>query len=380
MLLRTLTLRAFRAHRESHLVLAPKLNLFHGSNGAGKTNVLEAVHFLCLAKSFLTDKDSQALRAGEPMFELEGMFEGERRPRLTVRLVYTRQGSKRILVNGSPLERLSDIVGNVPTVVFSHLDHGLTAGGPDVRRRFLNNVISQSRPVYLDDLVKYRRILRQRNELLAQGRRNGRPVSASLMEPWNEELIHRGTRLVTARSDFVEQFGGYLEKAYRLMGTATERPSMGYSTLGRVRETAEPSQIRTAFLAQLDQIAHREAVMGYTLIGPHRDDLAFKMDGRPLRNYASQGQHRTFTLALKLAQYLYLHDQTEELPILLLDDVFDTLDSGRVQIFLSLLQGGTVGQSLITAAQSHPFESSVPFTAEENKLLTVRDGCVETVP
>lgn len=378
--LRTLTLRAFRAHQESRVVLAPRLNLLHGSNGAGKTNVLEAVHYLCLAKSFLTNKDSQALRTGEPIFELEGVFEGERRPRLSVRLVYTRQGSKRIFVNESPLERLSDIVGNVPTVVFSHVDHGLTAGGPEARRRFLNNVISQSRPVYLDDLVKYRRVLRQRNELLAQGRRKGLRVSKSQKQPWNEELVHRGTRLVTARLRFVKDFGGYLQSAYRLMETATERPSMGYSPFGQFQASAAPAVIRATFEAQLNQFAKREAVLGYTMVGPHRDDLVFKIDGRPLRNYASQGQHRSFTLALKVAQYLYLHERTGEFPILLLDDVFDTLDSRRVQVFLALLQSDSVGQSLITAAQSQLLQSLVPFSAHENNLLKVRDGQVAAVP
>lgn len=362
------------------MILAPKLNLFHGPNGAGKTNVLEAVHYLCLSKSFLPNKDAQALRTGESMFELEGLFKGERRPRLSVRLVYTRQGSKRILVNASPLERLSDIVGNVPIVVFSHADHGLTAGGPEARRRFLNNVISQSRPVYMDDLVKYRRILRQRNELLAQGRRKRRPVSVPLMEPWNEELLNRGTRLITARLGFVKEFGGYLECAYQLMETATERPSVGYLPFGQFREGASASAIRTTFQARLNEIAKREAALGYTMVGPHRDDLVFKIDGRPLRNYASQGQHRSFTLALKLAQYLYLHARTEELPILLLDDVFDTLDPKRVQTFLSILQGDSVGQSLITAAHSHLFESHVPFSADENRLLNVRDGRVAALP
>ena len=378
--LRTLTLRAFRAHQESRVVLAPRLNVFHGPNGAGKTNVLEAVHYLCLSKSFLTNKDAQVLRMGEPMFELEGLFEGERRARLSVRLVYTRQGSKRIFVNDAPLERLSEIVGSVPTVVFSHVDHGLTAGGPETRRRFLDNVISQSRPVYLDDLVKYRRILRQRNELLAQGRRKRRPVSKSLMEPWNEELVRRGTRLITARLGFVKEFGGYLESAYQLMETATERPSVAYLPFGQFREGAASSVIQTTFQTLLNKIAKREEALGYTMIGPHRDDLVFKIEGRPLRNYASQGQHRSFTLALKLAQYLYLHERTEEFPILLLDDVFDTLDPRRVQTFLSLLQGDSVGQSLITAAHSHLFESHVPFSADDNGLLIVRDGRVAAVP
>ena len=378
--LRTLTLRAFRAHHESRVVLAPKLNLFHGSNGAGKTNVLEAVHYLCLAKSFLSNKDMLALRTGESMFELEGVFEGERRPRLSVRLIYTKQGSKRVFVNGSPLERLSDIVGNVPTVVFSHVDHGLTAGGPEARRRFLNNVISQSRPVYLDDLVKYRRVLRQRNQLLAQGRRNRLPVCKSLMEPWDEELVHRGTRLVMARIGFTEEFGRYLERAYRLMESATERPSMAYAPFGQFGKQTASTEIQTIFRAQMNQVAKREAALGYTVVGPHRDDLVFRIDGRPLRDYASQGQHRSFTLALKIAQYLYLHERTEEFPILLLDDVFDTLDSRRVRIFLSLLQGNSVGQSLITAAQSHLFESLVPFSAPENRLLKVQEGSVATEP
>ena len=166
MRLRSLRLLSFRAHDETDVTFAPGVNLIYGPNGSGKTNLLEAIHYLCLSKSFLTSQDPHALRQGCPFFEVEGRFEGEQRPEFTARLVYVPEEGKRIFVNKAPLERLSEVVGMLPVVVFSPADGALTAGGPDERRKFLDNTLSQARPVYLDDLLKYRRALKQRNALL----------------------------------------------------------------------------------------------------------------------------------------------------------------------------------------------------------------------
>lgn len=377
MILRSLRLHAFRAHAETTLPFAPKINLLHGPNGAGKTNILEAAHYLCLSKSFIASQDAYVLRKKCPFFEVEGVFEGEQRHELRVRLAYVPAEGKRLFVNGAPLERLAEIVGLLPVVVFSPEDQALTAGGPDERRRFLNNIMSQARAVYLDDLLKYRRTLRQRSELLAQYRRAPHTVQPSLMASWDAEFVALGSRVMAARLRFLNEFKEFLEEAYRRIEAVAEKPTLEYVTVAPLDPDADEAAVAEIFRQRLERAVRRERELGRTLIGPHRDELVFRLDDFEVRRYASQGQHRTFGMALKLAQYFYLHDRLEEAPILLLDDVFDTLDARRTQAFLTLLQSDAVGQSLITAAQRSLFDGLIPFEEPAHQIAQVVGGAVE---
>ncbi len=376
MILTSLRLRSFRAHTETELAFAPKVNLLYGPNGAGKTNVLEAVHYLCLSKSFIASQDTYALRKGHPFFEVEGIFQGSRRPELRVRLAYVPGEGKRLFVGGAPLERLADVVGMLPVVVFSPEDQALTAGGPEERRRFLNNILSQARPVYLDDLLKYRRALRQRNELLTQYRRAPHTARPSVLASWDAELVVLGSRVVVARLRFLREFAGFLEEAYQRIETVAEKPTLVYAGLADLQPDAEEAVVARIFEKKLEQVARRERQLGRTLIGPHRDELIFRLDDFEVRRYASQGQHRTFGMALKLAQYFYLHDRLDEAPLLLLDDVFDTLDARRTDAFLSLLQTDAIGQTLVTAAQRKLIGSSVAFDGAHNQARQIVAGQV----
>ncbi|GIV61040.1 MAG: DNA replication and repair protein RecF [Rhodothermaceae bacterium] len=376
MILRDLRLHAFRAHAETRLTFAPKVNLLVGPNGAGKTNVLEAVHYLCLSKSFIASQDGYVLRQGAPFFEVEGTFEGEQRPHLRARLVYVPEEGKRLFINGAPLERLAQVVGMLPVVVFSPLDQAITAGGPDERRRFLDNILSQARPVYLDDLLKYRRALRQRNVLLAEARRRGAAPPPALMASWDEELVTLGSRVIAGRLRFMHEFAAFLEAAYARIESVAERPTITYVSLDGLDPEADEAAVAEVFRRRLARLARREQQRGRTLAGPHLDELVFYLNGLEVRRYASQGQHRTFGMALKLAQFFYLQDRLEETPLLLLDDVFDNLDPVRAEGFLHLLQSGAVGQSLITAARLDPFDGIVPFDEDVHRLIRVEAGAV----
>ncbi len=375
MVIQSLRLVSFRAHAESRLSLAPGINLFYGENGAGKTNLLEAVHYLCLSKSFLASTDTYALRKGCSFFEIEGTFAGTHRRALRVRLAYAAAEGKRLFVNGAPLERLSEIVGQVPVVVASPGDFALTSEGPDVRRRFIDNILSQSRPVYLDDLINYRRALRQRNVLLAGHRRSTMP--AGLLSSWDAELVKLGSRVVQGRLRFVNAFSGYLEDAYRHMEGVGEHPTMQYETIGPLHaDTGEEAVART-FEERLARAHQRERELGRTLVGPQYDELVFRLNNLEVRRYASQGQHRTFGMALKLAQFAYLKAQLDEAPILLLDDLFGSLDPRRTAIVLDLLQSDAVGQSLLTATSRSAFDAHLSFTSEPNRAFLVQEGRVE---
>lgn len=382
MLLRALRLRSFRAHTDTSLALAPKVNLLYGPNGAGKTNVLEAVHYLCLTKSFLASSDRYVLRQGAPYFEVEGTFDTAARTGLTVRVAYVPREGKQAFVNGAPLDRLADLVGQLPVVVFAPQDQALTADGPDERRRFVNNILSQEHPVYLDDLLKYRRARRQRNELLKQFRRRGPAPPRAVLDSWTAELADLGARIVHRRLHFVHAFAAFLHDAYRRVEAVAERPSLTYETVADLAPDASLDAVRRAFRAQLADVATREQERGTTLVGPQRDELVFRLDGMEVRRYGSQGQHRTFGMALKLAQYFYLRDRLGDPPLLLLDDAFGKLDPERTAVFLDLLTTDAIGQSLVTATRRAPFAATVSFGAPAHRAQRVerRDGHAHLAP
>ena len=380
MVLRTVRLRSFRAHERTDCAFAPKVNLLYGPNGAGKTNVLEAIHYVCLSKGFVTASDRYIVRKGDTHAEIEGTFSREEGRDMTVRLAYVPGEGKQMFINAAPLDRISEIVGRVPVVVYSPQDHALTAGGPDERRRFLDNLLCQARPSYMDALMTFRRVLKQRNRLLGkyQESRNGPP--SAVIAPWDEELIRHGSRLISTRASFVSEFSGFLAQAYEEIETVSERPTVQYETFSRMNGTDPEEDIAARYRQKIEEERTHEHRRGLTLVGPHRDELIFKLNGLLVRRYASQGQHRTFGMAMKLAKYFYLRDRTGEFPLLLLDDVFDHLDHRRSSAFLNLLQTDQVGQTLITATDRTPFIESVQFDQSSNQCFYVENGSICVAP
>jgi len=372
MVLRTLHLRSFRAHADTECAFAPKVNLMYGPNGAGKTNVLEAVHYLCLTKSFVASRDRYAVRKGAPYFEVEGTFEDIRERPTEVRIAYVPGEGKKVFVNGAELDRLADIVGTLPVVVFSPADYDLTAGGPDERRRFVNNILSQAKPMYMDDLLKYRKARRQRNEVLRGYRDRPNPPPDALLDPWTEEVVALGSRVIHRRNQFLATFDEYLTAAYDRIEDVAERPTIEYDTVADLPPEATVEDIEAEFRAVLDRKKHQERNRGTTMAGPQRDELIFRLDNLEVRRYGSQGQHRTFAMALKLAQYFYLDDRHDTTPLLLLDDAFGKLDARRTTVFLDLLRSDAIGQSLVTATQCSPFAERLDFDGAACRALRVR--------
>lgn len=375
MRLQSLRLSDFRAHTRTEITLAPKVNLLHGANGAGKTNVLEAIHCLCLSKSFLTTTDANVLRRGADFYEVEGTFSGDRRPELKSKVVYTTASGKRIFLNSAPLDRLVDIVGEFPVVVLSPADHQLTAGGPEERRRFMDATLSQAHPVYLDDLLKYRRVLKQRNSLLFQGKRGGW-IDAGTLRAWTQELVAIGSRIIYRRKKFLDEFASFLEESYGLLESVGAKPTMEYVSVHDLDGITRVDEIEGRFAGALDRLERSERQKGRTLKGPHRDEIVFRLGEFEVRPYASQGQHRTVGLALRLATALFLNDQLEEMPLLLLDDVFGALDSTRAKIVLDLLASDAVGQCIVTAARPEALSPYINLDVEEHQAFEVVGGAV----
>ena len=371
MRIRSISLRAFRAHERLAVDFKPKVNVLYGPNGVGKTNVLEAIHYLCLSKSFLTSTDRFALRNKEPLFELEGAFTGRHRKSLDMRVCFHRRDGMRIFTNGALLERRLDLVGRLPVVSFAPGDISITAGPPLERRQFLNNILCQERPAYMEQLRRYRKILRQRNVMLTNARRRG-IWSEGEMAAWNGVLVRHGSQLMARRAAFLAVFSDYMEQAYGHMSAIKEQPAVAYKASFKFPATPNQEAIEKAFHEKLELKAQQEREQCRTLVGPHRDDVRLSIDGLELRQFASQGQHRTVGIGIKLAQCFYLQDRLDEPPILLLDDVFDTLDTTRTEALISLLRSDVVGQSIITTAQEAAAKRIVDANDQSSQRVEVK--------
>jgi DNA replication and repair protein RecF len=358
--IRNLKLRYFRNHSSMELGFSPGLNLITGPNGMGKTNIIDSIHYLCMSRSFVSPSDQYVVMQGENGFRVDGEFEGNIRSRFRVTCTYSRGEGKKIFVNDSPLDRLADLIGMVPVVVLSPDDKRLTSEGPVERRSFLDAMISQISRPYLSDLIDYRRIVKQRNRLLSDPRYRTSELDAFL-EPWNRQLVSTGSRIIAKRAAVLGQFAGYLQETYDLISGIGHRPHFQYKTIVPGPDSA--GDVEAAFNAILAEEYDREREREQTVAGPHRDDIVFYLDDQELRKFGSQGQHRLFALALKLAQLRFYSEHLDDLPVLLLDDVFGDLDPGKTAILLETLIEQKA-QTFITAANPAPFRD-----------LAARDNC-----
>ncbi|TVQ16219.1 MAG: DNA replication and repair protein RecF [Balneolaceae bacterium] len=353
--IRHLKLRFFRNHAGRDLRFSPGLNLLTGPNGTGKTNILDAIHYLCMSRSFVSGSDQYVVMQGESGFRVDGEFEGSIRSSFRVTCNYSRGEGKKIFVNDSPLDRLADLIGMVPVVVLSPDDKRLTSEGPAERRSFLDAMISQISKSYLSDLIDYRRIVKQRNRLLSDPRYRSAELNAFL-EPWNRQLVQTGSRIILKRASVLNQFAHYLQETYDLISGIGHRPHFFYKTIST--ETGNLDDLEQHFSSILADEYERERDREQTVAGPHRDDLIFYLDDQELRKFGSQGQHRLFALALKLAQLRFYSEHLDDLPVLLLDDVFGDLDPHKTNILVRTLMDQNA-QTFITAANPEPFRDLV---------------------
>ncbi|MEX1136750.1 MAG: DNA replication and repair protein RecF [Balneolales bacterium] len=355
--------RAFRNHSEAIYDFAPHINLITGPNGIGKTNLIDSIHYLCMSRSFVSGSNLYVVKQGESGFSIKGHFEGSIRRSFEVGCRYERSEGKRITVNDSPLDRLSDLIGMIPVVVLSPDDKKLTAEGPVERRSFLDSFISQLSASYLRDLMDYRKIVRQRNRLLSSYGLSAANLNAYL-EPWNAQLVDVGSRIVAKRHDVTKEYSHHLEEGYQLIAGIKHHPHFVYKTF--CEPSSNPDDITGQFQDKLDELFEKEREREQTLVGPHRDDLIFYLDDLEIRKFGSQGQHRMFALALKLAQLKYFTEKLDDLPLFLLDDVFGDLDPQKTEVFLKMLVEHE-GQTFITAANAEPLIKTIPLESKNNK-------------
>lgn len=368
-------LQNFRNHVGSRVDWTPHLNVITGPNGAGKTNLIDAIHYLCMTRSFVASSDMYVANEEAGYFMVKGHFEGNIRSSFDVSCTYSRGEGKKIFVNDSPLDRLSDLIGMVPVVVLAPGDKKLTSEGPSERRAFIDSFISQISPRYLRDLIDFRKAWKQRNKLL-QKFRGSRQVLSAHLEPWNVQLIEYGSRIVAKRTRVLNQFQAYLSEEYELISGMRHKPRLEYQTFCDPSEDVQ--EVTGQYEAKLTEELDHEIERELTLVGPHRDEIVFYLDDFELRKYGSQGQHRLFALSLKLAQLFYFSEELDDLPIFLLDDVFGDLDEQRTDVLLNAL-AEHAGQTFITSANPVPFDKYITFDGEKNRRYKVDDGTVDIV-
>ncbi|HZK76874.1 MAG TPA: DNA replication/repair protein RecF [Candidatus Kapabacteria bacterium] len=372
-------LRNFRNHSETFVrELAPKINVLIGPNGAGKTSLLEALSLTTLTKSFTTYSDAVLIRRGEQKLEVDSHFVSDLGVphKVSIAIEAGPPLKKSIVANSERIRSSAQLVGLAPVVVLTPDEKVITGGSPQERRRFLNMVLSQASRAYLEDEIEYRRALKQRNAILANARKDRRPLEyiQPLLAPWTELLLKNGGRIMRRRARFTEEFRPRLLAAYSMLSQSREEPSLTYLPMGLESTNQD---FESLLASEAKRVRSEELRRGATLFGPHRDELMlFINPGQEARLYASQGQHKTLLVAMKLAEFQYLLEASSETPMLLLDDVFSELDEGRANQLLELAASGNLGQTFITSTEAARFES-IASNVSDCRIFRIKQGVIE---
>lgn len=336
MWLKNLTLLNFKNYTSADIAFNKSVNAFVGNNGAGKTNLLDAIHYLCLCKSYFNPIDSQQIKANEDLFLVQGDFErSEKNEKVSCGL--KRNHKKSFKRNKKEYDKLADHIGLFPVVMISPYDTSIIMDGSEERRKFIDNVISQTDAKYLDELIVYNRHLLNRNALLKQVALT-RKLDVSLLEILDEQLVVSGDKIYQKRKEFLKEFIPFFNQHYSFITNDAETVSLTYQ-----------SQLNTeAFATLLTQSVDKDKALERTTTGIHKDDLLFEIAGMPMKKFGSQGQQKSFLIALKLAQYSYLKKYKKFEPLLLLDDIFDKLDHLRITRLMEMVSRNGFGQIFIT--------------------------------
>ena len=362
MILAHLSLVNFKNYAEAAFDFDPNVNIFTGLNGQGKTNILDAIHYLAFCKSYFNPIDSQNVRHGEEFFVVEGLFanKGEQDK------IYcgVKKGHKKVFrKNKTDYERLAEHIGKYPAVVISPYDKDLISEGSDVRRKFMDSIISQYNRAYLDDLMEYNKLLRHRNSLLKYFWEN-RTFDADNLDVWTDQLVAVGERIYAEREKFLAEFEPVFLMHYAAISGGAEEVGLEYNT-----HLSEGS-----FTDSIADSLEKDRRSSYTNVGTHKDDLKFKIGGHPLKKFGSQGQQKTFLISLKLAQFDLIKAATGRTPVLLLDDIFDKIDDIRVQHLMKLVSDHNFGQIFITDTHSERIADIFEGISDSAKIFTIKEG------
>ncbi len=366
MKLERINYRNFRNHQVLTFQPGDGITLIHGPNGSGKTSILEGIHYCALTKSQVSATDGECLRFTSDYFVLNGSFCSETDVSTTVKVVYKKEKEKQVIVDNCEIKPFSRHIGRIPCITFSPSEIVIVNGAPAERRRFIDTLISQTDRKYLDDLLAYRRVLHQRNALLAQ-LYSGINVHKDMLLLWTENISKLAASIVSARMRFLAPFFYHFHALYGQLSSG-ENPSILYRcSLGTISQDTPPEVLYTLFLAKYEETRKQEILRGQTLTGPHRDDLLFFLQDKEVKKYASRGQLRTFLISLKLAQYRFYQDTLGEKPLCLFDDIFSELDASRTADIFSILE--KCGQTIITSAENKGGSTITTISMESLKHI-----------
>ncbi len=362
MFLNKISLLNFKNIAGEELAFCPGINCLVGDNGAGKTNILDAVHYLSMCKSSLGTTDTQSIRHGADFFLVEGLYTSDSARKETIACTFSRKGGKILKRNGKEYERLSEHVGLIPAVIVSPADSALISDAADERRRYLNAFISQLDRTYLQALVRYNAVLAERNRLLKMH------PDETMLSIYDMQLVEHGKTIHARRREFVERLQPAVAKYYRILSDDREQVALHYKS--ELNERPFDEILRDA--------RQKDFINEFTTSGIHRDDITLRIGDYALRKYGSQGQQKTFLIALKLAQYTVVTEEKNEKPLLLLDDLFDKLDGGRVEQLLRLVSDKAFGQIFITDCNPARLRAILDRAGSEYRLFTVAGGAIDS--
>jgi DNA replication and repair protein RecF len=337
MYLKKLSLTNFKNYTQADYQFSDKINCFVGNNGVGKTNLMDAIHYLSFCKSYFNPIDSQNIRHGEDYFAIHGTCIRNDDSSDLIQCIQKRNHRKKFLLNKKEYERLADHIGQFPVVMISPYDRDLINEGSEIRRKYIDSVISQFDKLYLDGLINYHKALFQRNALL-KSFSDKHYFDIGELEIWDEQMVTIGTELFEKRKDFLGRFIPIFRHYFSFISCDDEAVDIRY--LSQLNENS--------FGSLLADSVDRDRSAQYSTVGIHKDDLEFMISGYPVKRFGSQGQQKSFVIALKLAQFDYMKGIKGYKPVLLLDDVFDKLDDLRVQQLISLVSENNFGQVFIT--------------------------------
>lgn len=357
MFLKELTLFNFKNHNEGNYRFCEGINCITGNNGVGKTNLADAIYYLANAKSFFNGIDQLLVSHSNDFFTLRGIFEERGGTPAEILVQFQTKVKKTIKKNGKAYPRLLDHIGSIPVVFITPYDIELILGGSEERRRFLDFTICQTDKTYLSDLATYKKILEQRNAILKKF--EGRPVEPEIMESFDVRLSASGNRIFEKRKQFVAAFEPLFLSNYQHMGGNEKMPGLTYNS----------ALFESPMLEILQKNSHVDRVVMRTTEGIHKDDIEFTLDTFPLKKYGSQGELKSFVIALKLAQFEYFSRETGETPILLLDDIFEKIDASRAEKLMDRLKDPIFGQIFITDTHAPRVQKHIESLEKESMFV-----------
>ncbi|MFI3240213.1 MAG: DNA replication and repair protein RecF [Bacteroidales bacterium] len=363
MVLRGVSILNYKNIEQGELILSPKINCFTGNNGMGKTNILDAIYYLSFCRSFITPNDMAVVREGSDFMMLRGRY--ERKGEIEDISFGLQLGKRKSLKrNGKEYSRLSQHIGLLPLVMVSPMDWELIRGGSDVRRRFIDQIISQSDKGYLANLIAYTKGVENRNVMLKKGYRD-----AILFETIETQISDMAQAIHAARTEWIKRFSPILLNYYQAISGGKELVKLVYKS---------PLNERSMLQIMNDNRA-KDAALGYTSEGVHRDDIELMLGALLMRKGGSQGQCKTYTVALRFAQYDFLKEHSGVSPLLLLDDIFDKLDANRVESIMSIVARNTFGQIFVTDTNRTHLDEIIRRIGGDYNIYNVTDGVCESV-